>query len=281
MSETTEAPAEGVGNLEVGEPAVPSWKESLPADLASHPTIKETRDIPNLARQLVSAQELIGRSGVKRPNKEDPEDVNRYYTELGRPESADDYNLASLRPEGLPWDESMEGTMASAFHSAGLSTEQAQAVQSRMVEVAKEQYESSQGQLEEANRAARQQLQSKWGNAYQGNIDLANRAFAAHAGDAMQEMANTTLSNGIKLGNWGPFIEFMASLGQKQAEHGLIGEREGRRFTRTPDEAQREIRKLEADEDFQAAYFDGNHIEHDDAVARMSQLYKVAYDTDG
>ena len=280
MSESVEATPEPAG-VEVGTDSGPSWKESLPSDLAEHPTIQQTKDIPGMARQLVHAQEMIGRKGVHLPTEGDAEDTDRFYRELGRPDASTDYDFASLRPEGVPWDEKMEGTMAEAFHSAGLSTAQAQKVQGQFIEVAKEQYEQTQQQIEKANVDARNELMKEWGSAYKGNIDLANRAFSSHAGDSMQAMANTTLATGVKLGNWPPFIQFMASIGQKQAEHGLIGDREPRRFTRTPDEAKRQIRKLEADTGFMEAYTDGNNIEHADAVSKMEQLYAVAYAEEG
>ena len=101
------------------------------------------------------------------------------------------------------------------------------------------------------------------------------RAFAAAAGGQSDSLRLLRLSDGTELGNHPDFIRMMAGLGEKISEDGLTGEKTSARFTMTPEEATREIAsfRYENREAIQSA----NHPEHQESVARLGQLYAMAY----
>lgn len=87
-------------------PPAPDWASQLEAAQlpeAVRQSVASTKDLGDLATQLHNAQALIGRKGVVVPAKgreEAPDDWERFFNELGRPDSADKYALPQL-PEGL------------------------------------------------------------------------------------------------------------------------------------------------------------------------------------
>ena len=74
----------------------------IPEELKDKPYIKNLKDFPDLFNQFSNAQELLG----KRPNdipdsQSTPEDWDKFYNKVGRPEHAEEYKFnADALPEG-------------------------------------------------------------------------------------------------------------------------------------------------------------------------------------
>lgn len=82
------------------------WRNALPEDLRSDPvfeTIKATsvdEALPNIAKQLVNAQGMIGADKLVVPGEHaTDEQRNEFFTKLGRPAEAKDYTFEM--PEGV------------------------------------------------------------------------------------------------------------------------------------------------------------------------------------
>ena len=101
---TAPAPSVGVG-----------WHSSIPEEMRGNPALSSFTDdaagIAALAKEHIGVQTLIGRDKVARPPEGStaethPEEWDRYYNSLGRPETIDGYDTSGFKPpEGLPWDE--------------------------------------------------------------------------------------------------------------------------------------------------------------------------------
>ena len=134
LNDPPAAPTESVGSPEGNTAAAPttpttSWRDSLPEDMRSEKsfetipgtTVEEA--LPNLAKQYLNAQQMVGADKLVIPGENaTPEQTNEFFTKLGRPAEAKDYEM--VLPEGL--DESTLDTAQidkwkDRFHEAGIS----------------------------------------------------------------------------------------------------------------------------------------------------------------
>ncbi len=263
------------------EPVVepPSWRESLSPDNKSHPALADFKDVDGLAKSYIHQGQLIGVDKFALP-KDDwtPEQFDEHYTKLGRPESADGYELGDLEvPEGLPWDDEFQGAMVEKMHGLGLNTNQVKGVLGAYIESIGGQYETATGDANRATEAGIEALRKEWGTSYPAQVDVANRAFLSFAGDRSEEVRQMLMADGTQLGDNPAFIRVFAAAGSMMSEHGLVGGGPAARETLAPAEAEAKINELMADEDFRKQYYDKNNPAHEAANKRMAGLYGMQY----
>ena len=119
-----------------------------------------------LAKIAVSAESLIGKS-VQVPDfaTAKPEELDKFYGKLGRPEKADGYEfkLPDGMPEGMPYDGEFAKAFKAEAHKAGLTPKQATAAHDFYVAKAADQFKASQQALVEKAEAATGALEKTWG----------------------------------------------------------------------------------------------------------------------
>lgn len=203
-------------------------------------------------------------------NAEDTEGWNSVYNRLGRPETAEEYQLTGPEvPEGTV---DLTGDLKEWAHEAGLSQQQAALIyekyNGRLGEVAAEQ----QQYLDEAAQAEEVALKKEWGPAWDENIAAATR-FRQRFGidDATIDKLEQALGlRGV--------LELTAQIGRGLGEHvtpGGQGEDSGNGlpFGMTPAAAKAKIGDLMLDKEFMSHYGDGNP----QAMERMTRLHAIAY----
>lgn len=250
-----------------------NWRDSLPDDLRSNPTLESLDSVEALAKEHINVQKLIGTEKIERP-KEDwtPDQFADFYTKLGRPAEAKDYDLEGIeRPEGLPWDDGFQESMIGVMHKAGLSNIQVKEILSGYIESVGGQFTEMTGESQRTRESAVQDLRNEWGKSFDAQVDLAKRAFRAGAGENFEDIAGLAMADGGKLGDHPGVIKAFAALGGKMNEHGLVGGVSSS-ATLSPQQAGGEKNKLMADPDFLKAYLDESHLEHGAAVKRISDL---------
>ena len=105
-----------------------SWKEAIPEELRNDPNISKFTELESLAKSYVNATRMIGQDKVAVPNNNSTEDQwNEVYDKLGRPESADKYQL-DVKSDVVPLDESAIKSFAENAHQLGLNNKQAQGI---------------------------------------------------------------------------------------------------------------------------------------------------------
>ncbi len=266
--------AEQTTTVPISTPAAPAnWRDALSPDLRGNPTLESLDSVEALAKEHINVQRLIGADKIERP-KEDwtPEQFGDFYTKLGRPAEASDYDLDGVeRPEDLPWDNAFQESMVGVMHEAGLSTDQVKKILGGYIGITGGQHQEAVGEMNRSRESGIQDLRNEWGKSYDGQVDLAVRAFRAGAGEGYEDVANLQLAGGGKLGDHPMIIKAFAALGGKMNEHGLVGGTTPN-MTMSPEQAGGERNKLMADQDFLKAYLDSTHIEHAAAVKRINDL---------
>jgi len=248
-----------------GNPVVPEavdWSKHIPAEYSKEAVWKPLAGKPlgDVLKGYVEAQKFIGGS-IKIPGKDaKPEEWDKYYAKLGRPEAADKYGTAMPDlPEGFAWDEGQMKSFFETAHKAGLSTAQAQSLVDWYAADQKGVLKAGEAAIAEAETA----LKGEWKAAYPRNLGLAK---AASKWLGVMEVLDQT-----GLGNHPTILKGFAKLGRSLAEDGVIsGEVEG---VPTNEAVQKQITDVINDK--KHPYWDRNLAGHDEAVEEMARLHQL------
>lgn len=136
-----------------------NWRDVLPDDIRDEPSIQSFKTIQGLAKTAVEQAKLIGKKGLIKPSPEaEPSEWEKFYNELGRPESPDQYKVS----EGVQASDELRKTA----HEIGLTAEQFQKLaewDSRASETIKAELEQAQ---QEASQKKEDALRALWGTRY-------------------------------------------------------------------------------------------------------------------
>lgn len=180
-------------------------------------------------------------------------------------------------PEGLPLDEGFVSQMQKVAWEAGIPQDawsqlfeaftgyQVEAVQS-----------ITQAQAEQAQKTA-EALRSEWGQAYGAKVAEAEEAFRHVFGSQAEEVAQLTLQDGTVLGNHPAVLRAFADLAGQMGEGQSLSGMQPKPRTLSPQEAQKELNHLMADEGFLKAWTDPQHPEHQDAVEKRASLFAMIH----
>lgn len=161
---------------------------------------------------LKSYRELEKSYGTKIsiPKDEDTEGWNKLYTRLGRPESADKYEIEA--------DEGIKAEAQKAFFDAGLSLKQSKDLTDWFNKTSKAQKEALDKALEEQSKKERDEVVAEWGDNAQKNSELLKRG-AKLLSEEEDDWHSVEMALGTK-----KFMRIMKSLGEAISEDGLPSE---------------------------------------------------------
>lgn len=243
-----------------------NWHESLSSDVASEPMIKKFKDVNALAKSYLNATKMIGtKLGIPSETAEDNV-WNEFYSVLGRPERADDYNLQDVDVK-----DQFSKQARQWFYEAGLTQKQADRLSTAYRQYVENINTEQSAKQTEQESYDLEQLKREWGRGYDRNIALGQRAlrhFAGNAKDIDGLEANLGTASVLKL---------FYRIGQAMTEDTFEGSTTFNGFNLNADQAKSEISKLMADKDFVTAFMNKNHPKHDEVLAKRSELFRIAY----
>lgn len=260
-----------VWKLGEGDAAKP-WYEAIPEEPVRESM--KSKDYKNPAEVAMAYHNLmkVQRNGVVIPGDDaPPEQINEFYTKLGRPEAKDKYELQM--PQGVEADPRMVDFAKDVSFELGLNPKQAQKLADKWNEFAP----ALNAEAVEAERVANEQaisaLETEWGGA--GQLE-ANKAAGRRVVDALGLDAATVDAIDKAMGT-APLVKLLAMIGRKSDEGGLVtapgGGDPNDPANMTKEQAQAKIASLQSDEAFQKKYTDKNHPEHTDALRYMEKLF--------
>ena len=261
-------PAEpaSAGNSTQGAPAS-DWKSSLPQELQEDANIKKFTDVSTLAKSYINAQKLIGADKIAIPTKHaTEEDWQNVYKKLGLPEKVEDYQVKFK--EGVSLDENFAKSFAEQAYKAGVLPKQAQALADWISEINVTAETKVQEEIKKNFEKSVSELKQEWGNSFDLQLARANK-FVNELGSP--ELVKFLSTSG--LGADKNLVKMFAKAGEQLfAEHKFV-EGQGGPGAMSPDEINKEIRKLQAD----PAYFDKGHPSHKQIVKEVTSLYEKLY----
>lgn len=247
------------------------WRSALPEDIRDNPSFAKFNDVTSLASSYVNLQSHLGRDKIAKPvTDSDWDDV---YEFLGRPESADKYEIEL--PEGLPdeiasqFNDEKLSLFKQEAHKLGLNAEQVKRLVAWHAGNMSNQHEAYKGIIDQSMEQGESALRQEWGRAYDQNLGFARKAFVEYGGDAL---AAKMESSG--LGNDPDVLKAFANIAKTtMADKDLAGPSSGTRMALTPEEARSEASTIMS----HPAYTDKRHPEHNSMVKKVQGLFAQAH----
>lgn len=258
----------GAATGDIGKPTDQStgnwWDKIEDSELKGYVQNKGWKDPTELATGYKNLEKLLGGEKLPLPKgAEDADGWNRVYDALGRPKSAEEYKLPV--PEGDSGE--FAKAAASKFHELGISAQQAEKLAAWYNEMganAQQQLTQQSTQKIEADLGA---LKQEWGQAWDENINLGQRA-AREFG--LDQAKLTAIENAMGTKD---MLQFMARIGRGLTEHSFEGGKSTQSFGMTPEAARQRIGELRSDTDWSTKYMSGNA----EAQKELQRLMQIAY----
>jgi hypothetical protein len=247
------------------------WRSALPEEIRDDPSFAKFNDVSSLASSYVNLQSHLGRDKIAKPvTDSDWDDV---YEFLGRPESADKYEIEL--PKGLPdeiasqFNDETLSSFKQEAHKLGLNAEQVKRLVAWQAGNMSNQHESYKGIIDQSMEQGESALRQEWGRAYDQNLGFARKAFNEYGGDAL---AAKMESSG--LGNDPDVLKAFANIAKTtMADKDLAGPSSGTHMALTPEEARSEASTIMS----HPAYTDRRHPEHNSMVKKVQGLFAQAH----
>lgn len=268
------APAAGGGAAAPTGGAFDWNSAGLDADTLGYVQNKGWKGVPDALTSYRNLEKLTGVPAdklIKLPKDNNPEEWNQVYSKLGRPESADKYDI--------PLPEGDNGELAKVargwFHENGLSVSQARGVAEKFNGYLTEQLTAQQARVNQEHQAQVVSLKGEWGDKYDANSAVVDRAAKAFGMTAEHVLA---LRNSM-----GPSaaMKFLYNIGSKIAVEDselLGGGGTNPGFNgMSVEQAQSRIGELRKDRAFVERFNSPDPKTRQEARAEMQRLHRIAY----
>ena len=265
-----EAPAT-VAPASVAPPAEQAdWKAGLPEDLRDNPNFSKYSSLESLAKGHINAVGMLGKTPeLAVPDNDD--ERNEFYNKLGRPIAPDGYEFKDFEtPENLKeYVDSRTDSYRQTAHGLGLSAEQAAGLHEWYMQG---NIEGAQATIDTAAKMqadATTALKNEWGEAYNKNVTMAQRALAEFGDDQLVEYLEAT-----GLGDNPAMVKAFAKIaegmmGDAFIEDGLTGD--------SPASIDADIKEIMARKE----YWDADSPERPALVKKVADLMKRLHPEEG
>lgn len=281
MSDDNGSVSNGQPGDSAGTTGAPSWyamEGMAPDQVGQLGEMVKAKGWKHPGEALLSYQNLekvfgadkAGRTILAPKSDDDTEGWNSLYNRLGRPESADKYELPV--PEGQ--DRSFAEAFAPVMFEAGLTAKQAKALAEKWNEMSGSIVEQQEAAFQQQVDAEYSALQREWGVAAAQNEEIARRAaikFSKEAGldadafDAMEKAIGTA-----------KLIKLFHSVGSSFQEGTFVSNDALSGGKMTPAQADAKIKGKFTDQEFMARYMNQDPKIRQGAIDEMMALQKMA-----
>ena len=264
---TTEAPPEKTG----------TFKDQLPDDLKGLSSMENISTIADLVKSHDHAQRMVGKSRLDMPTEtDDPKVWDDFYKSVGRPDSADNYQLwdgdEPKMPDGLSRDEDMEKFFKGKMHERGLSNKQARGIYEDFLEFQKLQVGMKSEKMENTYKEWDGQAREMFGLAYDEKLASGQRLIQKIGDPEFNDLLDQTGLSQHPVG-----LRVFSKLAEMMGEHVVSGQAGRTSPSLTPEAARADIAALEKDPKFMASYLNSTDTGHEEAVKKMQNLFNFAY----
>lgn len=153
------------------------WRDCIPEDLRDRTEWSRVSNVQDVFKNYISAQQTISKS-VRIPDAtSSAEDIAAFYTKLGKPASAAEYDFEYTKAENMPFGkESFDFTSFQTIaDKANLTKDQYQALASAYVDIQNDMVSTYQANIAEQAglelRNAENELRKEWGKDYASNLN--------------------------------------------------------------------------------------------------------------
>jgi hypothetical protein len=243
--------------------AATSWLESLPEEIRATPSLTKFKDTASLAQSYLEAEKaLAGRVAIPK-NDASEEEWSKFYSRLGAPE--DKKYLDKRAPE----DEEYLQAYEEMFYREGLSKRQGQRLLDSMYKFSTDLQKKKQEELQQVRDKNTEWLKSNYGDDFDGKMTMMQAALG--------KFGSKELAGLIEESSYDPaIVDLLVRVGET-LKSDLLVTSGNQPQANSPEAALQEIKRLESDPEFMIKLGSKNHPGHDEAVQKMEDLYKIAY----
>jgi hypothetical protein len=249
-------------------PQTSSWKDSISEEFRKDPNIEKFTEIDALAKSYINATRMIGQDKLVIPNNNSTEDQwNEVYSKLGRPESADKYNL-NVKSDIVALDKNSIKSFAEQSHKLGLNNKQAEGILQFYKNNMEGSAQQSKIDTETAQAQSEQMLRQEWGRDFESKVKQAGALAKANINPDVLDMQ---LKDGTRVGDHPEIIKGFAKIAGMMSEDKILSTESGN--ATTSKDIQSEISALTQDRN--SPYWVKNHPDHDKAVQQVYTLREM------
>lgn len=200
-----------------------AWVATLPEELRGSPSAKKFKGKTwdEAGPEIFKAYHHLERWQI--PGEDaTPEQKAAFHRRMGVPEKVEDYKITPEVPEGVPWNDEIQGAFAKFAHEQGLPPAVATRVVNWYLQRAGQGVDMQTTASAEEIKKTQAALRSKWGGAYDRNAGLVNRAVEEYGSEEFTTLLDNTVVDGVKLGNHPAMLEFLRHYGEQRLEAGFI-----------------------------------------------------------
>lgn len=201
------------------------WRSALSDEFKDHDYVKtfeKPTDFVKAALEIKTEREELEtkmKDAIFKPGKgATDEELTAYRKAMGIPENPNDYEFPET--EGVEHDDEMKEWAGKTFFEAGLSKEQGALISQAWDQLVMGITEAEKEQMLEGIKTAETELREQWAGDYDGNFELAERAYKFFEGkiDGFKEFLEAETSNGKSLGNHPAMIQTFYVIGKAMGE---------------------------------------------------------------
>jgi len=242
-----------------------SWLASLPDELKSSKSLSKFNDVSALASSYLEAEKSLN-SRVAIPKEDSsPEEWNKFYTRLGLPE---DKRYTDKR---LDEDEAYLTKYEEMFYNSGLSKRQGEKMLEGLYNFSSDLQKKQQEEIESSKNTNISFLKDYYKDEFDNKTKIMNAA--------LSKFGSRELATLIEESNYSPaLVDLLVKVGETLKSDSLVTGSSKAEIIGA-ESALKEIKKLEANNDFMVKYKDKTQTGHEEAVAQMRQLHEIAYNT--
>jgi hypothetical protein len=266
-SENNSGNPAGNGGEQNNAPAI-AWLPNADPETVGYVQNKKWSDPGAMLTSYKHLETMVGAPAdqvIRLPKEDTPEAWSQVFDRLGRPKTADDYEIPMPEQGG---DEEYAKSFKAWAHELGLSTKQAKALAEKnneyIAKVMGAQQETSTAQMTEQVNG----LKKEWGQAFEQNS-----AIVEQVADKFGMDENQLLSLKAAMGPAGA-MKFLHNIGTRLGEDAFVGNGSGAGFqgALTPGQAQAKIAELRGDPTWVTSYLSGDPSK----VGEMRRLQEMA-----
>jgi len=251
------------------QPVDGGWISTLDPELQKSPALKKFKgkDWNEVGPQAVKSYINLEKWQIPGDDAT-PEARSAFHRRMGVPEKIEDYKIAPTIPDGVPWNDGVQGEFVKFVHAEGVPPGLATKMVNWWAEQASKGVDFQTTQTADEVKKTHGELQSKWGANWKRNTGLVNRAVEEYGSESFNALLDTQVVDGMKLGNHPVMLEFLKNYGESRLEAGFIS---GDTLMTTSNDALAEVNKILDDKSH--PYWQGDKA----ALKKVSDLMALAY----
>lgn len=201
-----------------GSGAAPHWRDAI-SDERLRQFAERFTSPAEIAKAAFDLRQKLSNAVVLPGRDADPGDVLEFRRKLGVPHAPEHYAFAAAGNDGADAaDGAFRAAAAKAFHAAGVTSDQAQALALWWNAYAGDARLQSRSEAESQRARSEAALRRDWSGDYDRNMEIAARAARAFGGGALEELLNAALADGSRVGDQPAMMKAFAEIGRNLVE---------------------------------------------------------------